>query len=112
MKKDIELLERVQRRALRIIEEFKGMHYVDMFRKIGLPTRETRRMRGDLIEVFKILRGFENVDKNIFFKSSSTELRRHSEKLYQVRSRLDCRCYDFFQRIVGIWNSLDDGVVS
>ena len=30
---------------------------------------------------------------------------------YQGRSRLDCRYYDFSQRIVGIWNSLDDEVV-
>ena len=62
-------------------------------------------------EVFKILEGFEDVDKITFFKSSSTELRGHSEKFYQGRSRHDCRYYEFFQRIVGVWNSLDDAVV-
>ena len=73
MKKDLELLKKVQRRALRMIEKFKGMHYVDILRKVGISTQETRRLRGDLIEVFKILRGFEDVDKNILLKSSSTE---------------------------------------
>ena len=34
LKKDIELLKKVQRRALRMIEEFKGMHYVDILRKV------------------------------------------------------------------------------
>ena len=64
-----------------MIEEFKGMHYVDILRKVGLSTLEIRRLREDLIEVLKIFRGFEDVGKNIFFKSSSTELRGHSEKL-------------------------------
>ena len=93
-----------------MIEEFKGMHYVDIPRKVGLSALDTRRIRGDLLEVFKILRWFEDIDKNIFFKSSSTELRGHSKKLFQVRSRLDCRYCDFSQRIVGIRNSLDDDV--
>ena len=66
---------------MKAIDEFKGMHYVDFLKKVGLSILETRRLRGDLIEVFKILKGFEDIDKSIFFKSSKTELRRHSEKL-------------------------------
>ena len=31
----------------------------------GLTTKDTRMLRGDQIEVFKILNGFENVDCNI-----------------------------------------------
>jgi len=49
-----------------MIDEFKEMLYVDLRTVVTL---ETRRLRGDLIEVFKILKGFEN----IFFKSSRTE---------------------------------------
>ena len=33
----------------------------------GLTTLETRRLRGDQIEVFKILNGYENIDSNLFF---------------------------------------------
>ena len=73
------------------------MHYVDILRKVGLSSLETRRLRGDLIEVFKILKGFEDYDKSIFFKSAKTESRGHSEKLYHGRSRLDCRYYDFLK---------------
>ena len=32
-----------------------------------LTTQETRRLRGDQIEVFKILNGYENIDRNILF---------------------------------------------
>ena len=46
LKKDIELLEKVQMRAMRMIEEFKGMHFVDILRKVGLSTLETRRRSG------------------------------------------------------------------
>ena len=34
----------------------------------GLTTLETRRLRGDQIEVFKIVNGYEDVDRNMFFK--------------------------------------------
>ena len=36
-------------------------------RERGITTLETRRLRGDQIEVFKILNGYENIDSNIFF---------------------------------------------
>ena len=64
-----------------MIDEFKGMHYVDILRQAGLSAMETRRLRGDLIEV-NILKEFEDSDKSLFFPSSKTELRGHSEKLY------------------------------
>ena len=35
-------------------------------KKCGLTTPETRRLRGDQIEVFKILNGYENIDINVF----------------------------------------------
>ena len=59
MKKDSESLEKFQRRALRMLEEFKGIHYVDILRNVGLSTLETRRLCRDSIEVFKIIRGLK-----------------------------------------------------
>ena len=57
MKRDIELLEKVQQRAIRLTDEFKVMHYVDM-RKVGLSTLETRRLRGlDLSQEFQDFKG-------------------------------------------------------
>ena len=45
-------------------------HYI---RHITLTTLETRRLRGDQIEVFKILNGYENIDRNIFFHDQGRE---------------------------------------
>ena len=57
-KKDIDMLERVQRGATKIIQTLRNIS--------GLTTLETRRLRGDQIEVFKILNGYENIDRNSF----------------------------------------------
>ena len=56
------------------------MHYFDTLRKVGLSTLKTRRLCGDLIEVFKTSKRFEHVAITIYFESSKSELRGHSSK--------------------------------
>ena len=64
--KDIDLLEGVQRRATKLIPDLKDRSYEDRLRCLNLTTLKTRRIRGDLIEVFKIFRGLENLDPFAF----------------------------------------------
>ena len=66
--KDIEVLEKVQRRATRMIVECKGFSYEDRLRMVELTTLETRRLRADLIEVYKMLTGKDNVNEDLFFE--------------------------------------------
>ena len=65
-KKDIDMLERVQRRATKMIPKLRKISY-ERLKECDLTTLETRRLRGDQIDVFKILNGYENIDRNIFF---------------------------------------------
>ena len=65
-KKDIDMLERVQRRATKMIPKLRNISYEMHLKECGLTTLETKRLRGDQIEVFKILNGYENIDRNIF----------------------------------------------
>ena len=51
-KKDIDLLERVQRRATKMIPKLRNISYEMRLKECGLTTLETRRLRGDQIEVF------------------------------------------------------------
>jgi len=65
-KKDINILERVQKRATKMINGFSEFKYETRFKKLGLTTLETRRLRGDLIEVFKIVKGYKRSSVRIY----------------------------------------------
>ena len=64
--KDMDMLERMQKRATKIIPELRDLSYKESLKECGLTTIETRRLRGDQIEVFKILNEYENIDRTIF----------------------------------------------
>jgi len=65
--KDIDLIEGVQRKATKLITSLKEKTYEERLRLLNLQTLETWRVRGDLIEVFKMFKGFENLDPCMFF---------------------------------------------
>ena len=50
-----------------MIDGFADKDYNDKLKELGLTTLETRRNRGDLIETFKIIKGFEDVNNELFF---------------------------------------------
>ena len=55
LRKDIYMLEKIQRRATKLIPGLRDLTYEERLKECGLTTLETRRLRGDQIEVFKIL---------------------------------------------------------
>ena len=83
------MLEQIRRRATKLIPELRDIRYEERLKECGLTTLETRRLRGDQIEVFKILNGYENIDSNIFFEIT----RGHNFTLVKKQSRLDVRKY-------------------
>jgi len=112
LKEDIDKLEKVQARATRLIDGCKNLSYENRLKHTGLTTLSERRIRGDLIEVFKILKGFSKVNYNTWFKLSvNSRTRGHSYKLVKSRSRLDIRKNFFSHRVVNAWNSLPSEVV-
>ena len=112
LKKDVKTLERVQRRASKLVPALRNFSYEDRLKKIDILPLEQRRFRGDLIETYKILHGMENIDKEIFFESAKlTKLRGHSLKLFKKRSRLAVRKNFFSQRVIDCWNTLPNNIV-
>ena len=111
-RKDIDKLEKVQRRATKMVEGLEGYSYSDRLRILGRTTLETRFLRADMIEVFKILKGLENVDLERFFHVVGGDGRRgHIFKLFKRRCRLDVGRFKFANRVCEEWNGLDDDVV-
>ena len=108
LQKDKELLEKVQRRATKIIPEIKDLPYQDRLETLKIPTLSYRRLRGDLIQVYKILHGVNDVQKEAFFEMSSEETgtRGNSMKIQKKHARLNIRKNSFTHRIVSPWNRL------
>ena len=112
-KKDIDKLERIQRRATKMIPELRDLSYESRLLQCGLKTPETRRLREDQIEVFKIVNGYEDVDRNMFFKlKEGSRTRGHKAALVKEQCRLDMRKYSFSQRVINEWNKLPNDCVN
>jgi len=113
LKKDIESLERVQRRATKLVGSLKNKPYEERLKALQLTTLEKRRLRGDLIETYKIVTNKENIDSSQFFHIADTghDLRGHSLKLSQSRNTSRVRRMFFSQRVVADWNRLPQYVV-
>ena len=112
-KKDIDKLERIQWRAIKIIPELRDLSYESRLLQCGLTTLETRRPRGDQIEVFKIVNGCKDVDRNMFFKlKEGSRTRGHKAALVKEQYRLDMTKYSFSQRVINKWNKLPNDYVN
>ena len=53
-----------------MIPELRGLSYQEQLKECGLTTLETRRLRGDQIEVFNILSEYQKTLTEIFFSHS------------------------------------------
>ncbi|XP_059510326.1 adenylate kinase 2, mitochondrial isoform X1 [Stegostoma tigrinum] len=111
-RKDVEALERVQRRFTRMLPGLEGLSYEERLTELGLFSLERRRKRGDLIKVYKIMRGMGRVDsQRPFPRAGLTATRGHSFKVLGGRYRGDVRGTFFTQRVVSAWNTLPVVVV-
>ena len=62
LKYNIDSIERVQRRATKIIPSLRHLSYTDRLKKLNLETLEYRRKRADLLETYRILNGIHTLD--------------------------------------------------
>jgi len=109
--KDKELLERIQHRFTRMIPRIKDLPYLNDFND-NLWTLEGRRVRADLIEVFKMINDLTNVKFEVFFKfDTNYRTRGHARKLKKNRFNRDPRRHFYTERIINAWNKLDNQTV-
>ena len=113
LEKDIEELEKVQHRITKLVPGLEDMPYEQRCKELKLPTLKERRLRGDLIEVYKILRGFEGTDYQKFFKFREGNTRGHDWKLEKKEHSAGLERGGWFSiRVINPWNKLPPNVVN
>ena len=111
LKKDILVMEKVQRKFTKIIKDYEDLKYSDRIIKLGLTKLEDRYNRADLLEVFKILNGNSGGYPENFLLLSKRKGRGNSRKLFKKRCRLEICKHSFTHRVVDLWNKLPDEVI-
>ena len=114
--REINLLEQVQRRATRLVGSLRNSSYETRKEILGLTPLHVRRTRGDLIEVFKIMHGLVNVERDQFFKLESNvhdhDLRRHNMSIWKPPANSTKRRNYFDHRVIETWNKLPENLVN
>ena len=108
-------LEKVQRRATKMIRGLQQLPYVERLERLKLQSLSYRRSRGDMIQVYKYKNGLSkgNIERLLpQVEGRPRETRGHTYKLKKTRSRTERRRLSFTQRVTNPWNGLSEATVS
>jgi len=95
-------LENLQRRATHLVENLHDKSYAERLQIMNLSTLKFRRLRGDLIFMYKLINNYFTTDfSHIFSFSNNNHTRGHQFKIYKQHSRLTCR-YNYYFLMTGI----------
>ena len=109
---DIQTLEKVQQKVVRMISGLQGKTYEDKLVELGLLSLQTRRLQYDLTQTFRIIRGFDDVKSEIWFTlvgENPARITRHTSdplNIVKVTSKSEIRRNFFSLRVVEHWNQL------
>ncbi|KAF4531054.1 hypothetical protein B566_EDAN019067 [Ephemera danica] len=111
LRRDITLLEKVQRRATKRVVGLQELSYPNRLKTLNLFSLEHRRLRGDMILTHKILHASGHPCEALLRVSSKDHLRGHPLKLEHQISKINARHYSFAVRVPRYWNTLPADVV-
>lgn len=110
---DIKLLESIQRRATRLPTAFKNVSYNERLQRLGIPSLENRRRRGDLINMFRCVTSNFNCDmSDLYVLNVDNRLRGHKFKLCREKFKKNVRANFLTNRVFSDWNSLPSNVIN
>jgi hypothetical protein len=109
----IDEIEKVQRRATKLVPSISQLTYGERLKKLSMTTQQFRHLRGDMIHVFKIMTGLHDTNPAHFFSLPTVPTTRgHSKKLSKPHVRTTQRIHSFSRRVITEWNRLPEEVVS
>ena len=111
LRSDIDTLEKVQKRMVSMVPGLRGTTYEEKLSELGLQSLEDRRLRADMIQTFKLIKGHDKADLNSLFKfydghERVTRLSNYHLNIVPARSNSDTRRYFFTNRVATKWNEL------
>ena len=113
---DIDLLEKVQMKAINMISGLVGQTYSEKLVELGIQSLEERRVRFDMVETFKTVHGINKLDKHTFFEfvaetsERTTRLGQDPLNLKAKRFNTDVRKNFWSVRVVKPWNDLPSDI--
>ena len=111
-KADRKAVERVQRRATKLVPDLRHRPYTERLRLLDLPSLYYRRRRGDMIKTYQVLHGEMDVRQEDFFTPAlDRRTRGHPWKLNKGQAQSRTRRLCFSTRVISDWNSLPPEVV-
>ena len=112
-REDQRRIERVQRRATRLVPTIRDLPYEERLQILGLPSLYHRRRRGDMIMVYQVLHDGVDMDAaKLFTIAEDRSTRGHQWKLAKPRANSRVRRNAFSVRIINEWNALPSAVVA
>ena len=89
------------------------MSYGERLAYLDLHSLKGRRIRGDMIETFKIFNGITNIDQDMFFTMSTLEkTRNQGDKIFKKHFNTNMRKFSFSNRVTNMWNDLPNTLKS
>ena len=104
--------ERVLKRATKMIPCFRFLSYQDRLAKLNMFSLRRMRLRGDMIEEYKMLNRLDRVEFDRLYVRDMSNTHGHSYKLFKNMFHTQIRQKFFTQRSIDFWNSLTQDVVS
>ena len=112
---DQQSIEKIQRRATKLISTLHHVPYTDRLALLRLPSLQYRRWRGDyMILMYRIIQELIGIDQSIFsFRSRDTfpTTRGHQYKIFKHPVHYNVRANFFTCRIANIWNDLPSEII-
>ena len=113
LKQDKREIEMVQRRATKLVRSISHLSYSERLKFLKLDSLCYRRRRSDMIQVYRIIKGVDNIETSTFFTLNQNQRTRgHSFKLNKPRANSSLRLNSFSMRVINDWNDLTNETVN